>query len=127
MPEPLWLPRVAIVEIHDEMIREHGGSFGVRDEGLLDSALARPRHRWAYEEAADLAALAAAHGHGIAKNHPFVDGNKRTAFMALYAFLDINGVELSAPEADAVWVMRGVAEGTVSEGDLAAWIREYSR
>lgn len=79
------------------------------------------------QEAVDLAALAAAYGHGIAKNHPFVDGNKRTAFMALYAFLDMNAVELSAPEPDAVWAMRGVAEGTVSEEDLAAWIREHSR
>lgn len=127
MSEPLSLSRPIVDEIHTEMIREHGGSLGLRDEGLLESALARPRHRWAYEDQIDSVALGAAYGYGLAKNHPFVDGNKRTAFMALYTFLSVNDVELDAPEPNAVWVMTGVAGGTISEAELAAWIQEHGR
>ena len=127
MSEPLWLSRIALEAIHEGQIREHGGSHGVRDEGLLESVLGRPRHRHIYEPDADLASLAAAYGFGICKNHPFVDGNKRTALMAMYAFLEVNGFELDAPEPEAVQVMLGVADGSVDEDALAGWIRRRLR
>lgn len=123
MREPIWISRDAVEAIHHEQLRAHGGRFGVRDENLLESALARPRQRWAYE-AADLADLAAAYGFGIAKTPPFIDGNKRTAFMALFSFLLVNGVHLRAEEPEAVTVMLGVASGELGEPELAAWCRQ---
>lgn len=123
MNEPLWLSRSIIEEIHAEMIREHGGSYGIRDEGLLESALARPRNKWEYGER-DPAVLAAAYAFGLAKNHPFVDGNKRVAFMAAYVFLDVNGCVLQASEPDAVWAMQRLAAGGLTESDFAGWVRE---
>lgn len=127
MTEPLWLDRVLLEVIHTDQIAEHGGSLGIRDEGLLESALARPRNKLAYEPASDLSALAAAYGYGIAKNHPFVDGNKRTALMATYTFLAINEVELEAPEAEAVTAILGIADSSSPEEDLAQWIRQRLR
>ena len=96
--EPVWLTRPILDFIHTSMIREHGGSLGVRDEGLIDSALQRPRNKWAYEEEIDLADLSAAYAHGLVKNHGFLDGNKRVAFMAAYTFLGLNNRDLDAPE-----------------------------
>ena len=130
--EPEWITRDLAEAIHHEQLRTHGGRFGLRDENTLESALARPRQRWAHEDGVDLADLAAAHAFGIAKNHSlaapspsaFVDGNKRSAFMALYVFLDINGVELEAPEPEAVDVILGVASGDLGEPELAAWCRQ---
>jgi death on curing protein len=110
--------------VHDEQLAEHGGAPGTRDEGLLESALARPRHLAAYEEP-DAAALAAAYGYGIARNHTFVDGNKRTAFVAVELFLAINGLELAADDAACVLTMLAVAAGDLSEDDFAAWIRTH--
>src|SRR6184192_1067209 len=110
--------------IHDAQLREHGGSLGIRDEGLLESALARPRNKFAYARQPDLATLAAAYAFGLAKNHGFVDGNKRAAFMAAYVFLGLNGQDLEAAEPDVVETMEGVADGRVSERALAAWMRE---
>lgn len=110
--------------IHDAQLREHGGAPGIRDEGLLESALARPRQKFAYARQPDLAALAAAYAFGVAKNHGFVDGNKRTAFMAAYVFLGLNGHDLEAPEPDVVRTMEGVAAGRVTEARLADWIRD---
>lgn len=107
--------------IHTDQIAEHGGSLGIRDERLLESALARPRQKWACESDPDLASLAAAYGFGIAKNHPFVDGNKRAALMAIYTFLAINGFELDAPEPEAVAMILGIAKGSSREEDLAEW------
>ena len=100
MSEPFWLTRQIIVAIHDEQLAIHGGASGLRDEGMLESALDRPRNRWAYEQA-ELAELAAAYAFGIARNHPFVDGNKRTSLLALYTFLGVNGIDFVVAEADA--------------------------
>ena len=113
--------------IHEAQTREHGGSPGIRDEGLLGSALARPRHKFAYGSQTDLAVLAAAYAFGLAKNHGFVDGNKRVAFMAAYVFLGLNGQDLDAAEPDLVTVMEHVAAGRLTEAALAKWIREKLR
>jgi death on curing protein len=121
--EPHWLDRMVIDAIHDEQIREHGGLAGVRDENALESALARPRQKWQYDAKADIAALAAAYGFGLARNHPYRDGNKRIAFLALYTFLGVNGWDFNATEADVVTEIVALAAGHVSEDELAAWIR----
>ena len=122
--EPLWLVSQVVLAIHEDQLAKNGGMFGLRDAGLFESALARPRHRWEYDDALDLFDCAAAYGFGIAKNHAFNDGNKRTAFQSMYAFLDVNGHELNASEVDAVEVMVGVADGSISEKRLAAWLRD---
>jgi death-on-curing protein len=109
--------------IHDAQLREHGGSPGIRDEGLPKSALARPQHKFAYADGPDLATLAAACAFGLAKNHGFIDGNKRAAFMAAYVFLGLNGRDLEAAEPDVVTTMEHVAGGRVTEAGLASWIR----
>lgn len=124
MPEPVWLSRFLVDAMHREQLREHGGSPGLRDEGLLESALMRPWNRWAYDPSSDLAALAAAYGYGLATNHPYVDGNKRVAFLAMYVFLDLNGWELDAKETEVVATMRSVAAGVMGEDELAGWLRE---
>ena len=113
--------------IHDAQLREHGGSLGVLDDGLLESALARPRHKFTHARRPDLATLAAAYAFGLPKNHGFVDGNKREAFMAGYVFLGLNGKDLETAEPDAVTTMEGVAHGRVTEAELAQWIRERLR
>jgi len=113
--------------IHDAQLREHGGAPGIRDEGLLESALAGPRHKFAYAKRPDLATYAAAYTCGLAKNHGFVDGNKRSAFMAAYVFLGLNGHDLEAAEPDLVATMEQVAGGQLSEARLARWIRERVR
>jgi death-on-curing protein len=123
--EPTWLDQVLLEVIHADQIAEHGGSLGIRDEGLLESALARPRNKLAYEPDTDVPALAAAYGYGIAKNHPFVDGNKRAALMAIYTFLAINEFDLDASEAEAVRAILGTADSTSTEDDLAVWIRAH--
>jgi death on curing protein len=125
MKEPAWIDRVFLEVIHTDQILEHGGSLGVRDEELLESALARPLHKWSYDPGTELASLAAAYGFGIAKNHPFVDGNKRASLMAVYTFLAINDVELDAPEPEAVALVTGIADGSVTEDTLAIWIRDH--
>lgn len=112
--------------MHADLIREHGGALGVRDTGLIESALARARQRWTYDHSVDLATLAAAYGYGISRNHGFVDGNKRIALMSIYVFLVLNGRELDAAEPDTVVMMMGVADGSVSEEQLAVWIRDHS-
>ena len=123
--EPTWLTRPILEALHTDQIAEHGGGTGIRDEGLLESALARPQQRWHYESETDLAALAAAYAFGIAKNHPFVDGNKRAALVAAYTFLALNDFELEAPETETVSIVLGTAEGSISEEELAAWIRSH--
>ncbi|SCC95475.1 Death-on-curing family protein [Thiomonas sp. X19] len=119
-----FIDRRALLLLHDESLAEHGGAPGLRDEGLLDSALARPLSLMAYGEP-DLAALAAAYGVGLAKNHAFVDGNKRAAFLAVGLFLALNGYRLTATQADATLTMLAVASGDTSEDDFAAWIRAH--
>ncbi|HEY3934954.1 MAG TPA: type II toxin-antitoxin system death-on-curing family toxin [Gemmatimonadales bacterium] len=121
--EPTWLDRPTVLAIHDELLAQHGGLAGVRDIGLLDSALGRPQHRWAYDEGVDLFECAACYGFGIAKNHPFNDGNKRTAFQAMYTFLGLNGEQITAPDLDVVNVMVAVASGAMTEKKLADWLR----
>ena len=121
----VWLDAAVLDAVHDEQLAEHGGARGVRDRGLFESALARPRQQAAYGEP-DAAALAAAYGYGLARNHPFVDGNKRTAFVAVELFLALNSFELRAGDADCVMTMLSLAGGTLSEEDFAAWVRQHS-
>jgi death-on-curing protein len=123
MTEPRWLPKDLILAVHNRQLAEHGGGGGVRDEGLLESALARPQNLFAYGES-DVAVLAAAYAFGIAKNHPFVDGNKRTAFVACELFLAANGHELAASDEECLAMMLGLAASEVSEAEFAAWLRE---
>ena len=119
-----WIDRQALLLLHDESLAEHGGAAGLRDEGLLNSALARPLNLVAYGHP-DIADLAAAYGVGLAKNHPFVDGNKRAAFLAVGLFLAINGLRLSATQAEATLTMLEVAAGGIDDTTFAAWIRDH--
>ena len=123
MTGPEWLSKDLMLAIHDEQLAEHSGGIGVRDAGLLDSALARPQNRLAYDARADLPALAAAYAFGLARNHPFVDGNKRTAFVAAELFLDLNGMSLAASDEDCVLTMLRLAAGELEEEAFAAWLR----
>ena len=123
MTEPFWLTRQIIVAIHGEQLAIYGGVSGLRDEGMLESALDRPKNKWAYERA-ELAELAAAYAYGIARNHPFVDGNKRTSLLALYTFLGVNGADFEVPEAEAAAMILSLAAGEVSEESLTRWIRD---
>lgn len=124
--DPRWINERALLLLHNETLAEHGGLAGVRDLGLLDSALARPRNLHAYEPESDLARLAAAYGFGLARNHPFNDGNKRAAFLAIGLLLQINGLELTADPAESIAVILSLAEGSLSETKLAEWIRRNS-
>ncbi|MDW8469240.1 MAG: type II toxin-antitoxin system death-on-curing family toxin [Burkholderiales bacterium] len=120
----VWLEKAAVLAIHDRQIAEHGGSTGVRDEGLLESALARPQQRYAYgEPAPDLAELAATLAYGLARNHPFVDGNKRTAAVCCEAFLELNGAVLEADDLELYPQYLALAEGRLTEAEFAAWLR----
>jgi death-on-curing protein len=121
-----WVRREALLLLHDESLAEHGGLPGLRDEGLLDSALARPQHLVAYGDP-DLADLAAAYGVGLAKNHPFADGNKRAAFLAVGLFLALNGQRLVATQADATLTMFAVAAGELDDVAFADWIRAHTQ
>ena len=121
-----WIDKRLLLLLHDESLAEHGGLAGMRDEGLLDSALVRPRNLLAHGDP-DFAALAAAYGFGLAKNHPFVDGNKRAAFLSIGLFLAINGLRLVATQADATLTMLAVAAGEIDEAALGDWIRRNSR
>nr|WP_295785056.1 type II toxin-antitoxin system death-on-curing family toxin [Rhodoferax sp.] len=121
-----WVNRQVLILLHDESLAEHGGAPGVRDEGLLDSALARPLNLSLYEQP-DLADLAAAYGVGLAKNHAFVDGNKRAAFLAVGMFLAVNGYRLRATQADATLTVMDVAAGVMDEATFAQWIRDHAQ
>lgn len=119
-----WVDKRALLLLHDESLAEHGGLSGLRDEGLLDSALARPLHLAAYGQP-DFAELAAAYGIGVAKNHAFVDGNKRAAFLAVGLFLALNGWRLVAGQVEATQAMLAVASGELDEPTFAAWLRQH--
>ena len=121
-----WVNRVALELLHDESLAEHGGAAGLRDEGLLESALARPHNLAAYGKP-DWAELAACYGVALAKNHAFVDGNKRAAFLAVGLFLALNGRRLTATQAEATLVMLDVAAGAIDEGGFARWIRDHAQ
>ena len=123
---PHWLSRIVIDAIHHDQLREHGGLPGIRDENALESALARPRQKWHYADKPDLPTLAAAYGFGLVRNHPYRDGNKRIGFLAIVTFLGLNGRALRATDAEVVTEMLALADGRVSEEELAAWIREHS-
>ncbi len=121
----IWITLDVALAIHEAQLAEHGGGEGVRDQGLLESALARPVNQAAYGTP-DLPALAAALGFGLARNHPFVDGNKRTAFVAVETFLGLNGCDLVASDADCVVTMMRLAAGDMSEADYAGWLRAHT-
>lgn len=125
MREPAWVPRVVVEAAHFDQIRTHGGLAGLRDEAALESALARPRHRFLYGRKPDLARLAAAYAHGLARNHPFRDGNKRIAFLTAAVFLGLNGYEVVATDDEVVTQMVALAAGRLSEPKLATWIRNH--
>ncbi|MBZ5630453.1 MAG: type II toxin-antitoxin system death-on-curing family toxin [Acidobacteriia bacterium] len=127
MKEPIWIGVLETLVLHDLGLVAFGGAAGVRDQGLLESALARPRNLLAYgKKRPSLARLAAAYAFGIMKNHPFVDGNKRTALVIAFAFLDVNGIEINASKEDAYRVFMDLARGRVSEKELGAWISDNS-
>jgi death on curing protein len=124
-PRPKWIDKRALLLLHEESLATFGGATGLRDEGLLDSALDRAPNCWLYEKSVDLADLAAAYGFGLAKNHAFVDGNKRTAFLSMGLFLAINGKRLRVDRVLAIHTVLNLAAGTLDEPALAAWIREH--
>ena len=124
-PEPQWLSRVVVDAIHDDQLREHGGLPGIRDENVLESALARARQKWHYADQADVPALAAAYAFGLVRSHPYRDGNKRIGFLAMMTFLGMNGHDLHPTDAEVVAEILTRAEGSVSEDALAGWIRQH--
>ena len=121
--EPVWLSRTVVDAIHADQVREHGGLPGVRDDNVLESALARARQKWTYGER-DVAVLAAAYGFGIVTSHPYRDGNKRIGFLALVTFLGVNGHDLDTTDADVVATIVELAAGRLTEDELAQWIHE---
>ncbi len=121
----VWVEDSIVLAIHEAQLAEHGGIAGLRNQGLLASALARPRNREAYGENLDAAALAAAYAFGIARNHPFLDGNKRTAFVVMELFLDLNGWVLDADDNDCISTMLALASGDLGEKGLVAWVRRH--
>lgn len=126
MSEPIWITPELTHAIHKRQLAEHGGIEGVRDEGLLSSALARPKHLLAYsKDRPDLASLAAAYGFGIAKNHPFLDGNKRSAYVVCRTFLKLNNIDIDATQEEKYLTFLQLAEGTLSEEEFAKWIRTH--
>jgi len=124
MKDPVWLSRQILMLLHGEALAEHGGLDGVRDLGLLDSALSRPANRLACEGERDLCSLAAAYGSGIVRNHPFADGNKRAAFIAAVMFLELNGVSVALDEGEAIAATLDLAAGDLPEAGFAAWLRD---
>ncbi|MCX7545936.1 type II toxin-antitoxin system death-on-curing family toxin [Marinicella gelatinilytica] len=125
MTQPKWLKQSVIETLHDMQIAEHGGLAGVRDKGLLSSALARPKNMFEYESAS-IYQLAAAYAYSLVKNHPFADGNKRTALLAAYTFLHINNVTLTAPEAETTAMVIALAAGDMDEKGFADWLQQNS-
>lgn len=124
--EPIWIEKQAIVALHDRSLALHGGPAGMRDEGLLESALQRPRNRFFYEGEASIAALAATYAVGVASNHPLLDGNKRAAYQAMILFLAINDAPLGGDRVDAINTMLGVAAGEIDIDALTIWVRTNS-
>lgn len=126
--EPVWINRELIIAIHERQLAEHGGSSGIRDEGMLESALARPRQKWAYGGSdIDIVVLAAAYAYGLARNHPFVDGNKRTAAVACELFLELNGYRLLASDVELYPEFLQLAAGELTEEAFTDWLRSNAR
>jgi death-on-curing protein len=124
--QPLWISKKAVLAMHSEQLAEHGGSDGIRDETLLDSALAKPLNVLAYADEPDIFRLAASYAFGIARNHAFVDGNKRTALVVSITFLDRNGWDIVAPKEEVYFTFLHLAEGSLSEDQLADWFRVHA-
>lgn len=124
MTEPIWLDLGIVLDFHAEQLALFGGADGMRDLGLLESALARPQNKFTYGET-DLAVLAAAYGFGIAKNHPFIDGNKRTSLASMIVFLGLNKLDLDAPQGETTAIVLALAAGEISEEVLARWIADH--
>lgn len=125
MNEPTWITKEILITVHAELLNRFGGLAGIRDEGLLDSALNRPKHLFSFSRPT-LFQMAASYAHGVVKNHPFLDGNKRTGFMSAYIFLGVNGWSLEAPEEEAVLETLSLAAGETSEEAYAAWLERTS-
>lgn len=125
MDEPRWLLREEVDVVHWQLVEEFGGRHGIRDDHAIESALARPRNKWEYQEEVDLPGLAAAYGFGLVTNHGYVDGNKRVAFFAVVLFLRRNGLLLRAPQDEVVRMMEHLAAGERDEDDFARWVRGY--
>ena len=123
--QPQWLSRLVVDAIHTDQLREHGGLPGIRDEKVLESALARPQQKWHYGAVTDIPMLAAAYAFGLVKSHPYRDGNKRIGFLAMVTFLGINGRRLEATDAEVVTEFLALADGGISEDELAQWIRDH--
>lgn len=123
--EPVWVSRLVLDTVHLDQLREHGGRTGVRDENTLEAVLARPRQRYHYEPLSDAATLAAAYGWGLVTSHPYSDGNKRTAFLAMVVLLGLNGCQLEATQEDVVVTMVSAAAGQRTEAELADWLRQH--
>ncbi|MBA3893834.1 MAG: type II toxin-antitoxin system death-on-curing family toxin [Gemmatimonadales bacterium] len=123
--EPVWVSRLVMDAVHFDQLREHGGLAGLRDENTLEAVLARPKQRWHYDPASDLGTLAAAYGWGLVTTHPYRDGNKRTAFLAMVVFLGLNDCDLEATQEEVVTTMLAAAAGQVSEAALADWVRSH--
>ena len=121
--EPLWIEERDVLAIHDRLLAIYGGAMGLRERGLLESALARPRQHHAYANTADAVEMAALYTAGIVRNHPFVDGNKRTGFVIGVLFLELHGFDFKASEADATQAVMALAAGTLDEAGYAAWLR----
>jgi death-on-curing protein len=126
MTEPVWLDLGIVLDFHAEQLALFGGADGMRDLGLLESALARPQNKFTYGET-DLAVLAAAYGFGIAKNHPFIDGNKRTSLASMIVFLGLNKLDLDAPQGETTAIVLALAAGEIGEDGLARWIADHVR
>ncbi len=124
--EPIWVSKSAVLAFHERLVAEHGGAAGLRDEPLLDAALARPRNQFAYGRA-DLFMLAAAYAFGLTRNHPFVDGNKRVGLVTTGVFLELNGYALRATEQEAAVATRALAAGEIDESAFARWLEDSSR
>jgi death-on-curing protein len=124
---PIWVQRQALLDLHEESLTQFGGARGIRDQGLLESALSRPENKLLYEPETTVYRLAAAYCFGIARNHPFVDGNKRSAFMAMGLFLFLNGYELEADPLEAEWAVLEIVESSMNEEELAAWLIKNTR
>jgi death-on-curing protein len=125
--EPTWLKREILDEIHQDQLKQHGGLSGVRDENALESALARAKNRWSYQSGGDIFDLAAAYGFGLATSHPYSDGNKRIAFLAMYVFLGLNDFDLEVSQVQVVEVILQLASGSLDESELGSWLRQHSQ
>ncbi len=126
MKEPIWVEERIALAIHEDQLAQHGGSSGIRDENLLGASLARPKHLFAYGDPT-IFDLAAAYGYGLANNHPFVDGNKRTAFMVMYTFLGLNNYWLNVDEMEVVVKMEGLTMNKETQESIALWLKEHSK